>query len=110
MTFIDEIIGLGRSGQSPAPATTATRRYLTADEYWALLTQAPQFNRLRTVPLANAPDDDDDQPEARLAALVGEASDPETDYPDDVEAARDRSDVTAAMYEAQLRALAQQED
>lgn len=108
MSIIDESPGWAPDDQTVAPATTARHPYVTAAEHWASLTQAPQFNR--PTGLSPAPTRDSEElSESRLSVLIEEQTDM-GDAADSPEEASERSDVTAALYNAQLRAIAQQDD
>lgn len=92
------------------PAATTTRHhFVTAAQQWALLTRVPEFNKPRPS-VAGAADRDDDS-EERLSVLVADqVINSSADRPDGDEEAQEHSDVSAALYQSQLRVIAEQDD
>lgn len=90
--------------------TDTTPRHLTAQEWWNLVVQVPQFNRPSVFAVLPPSEEEDRPPDTRLAGLLEECEDGETDYPDDRNEAQEHAEVTAALYRAQLRVIGRQDD
>lgn len=101
-------VGLHLGGQSATSDTTATPRIITANERWALITQALQFNQLNVFRSPQEEEPGEDKLRVLVEAAAGLPGD--IDAPDTPEVQAERSAIAEALSDDQLKLIARHGD